>query len=238
MRIDVITIFPRWFDALAGEGIPRLCLEKGLLELRVTDLRDSAHDRRRSIDDRPYGGGPGMVLMPGPVFEAVEAAEADGARAGLASPATRVLLTPQGDRLDQPMAERLARLPWLVLVCGRYEGFDERIHTGLGAQGVSIGDYVLSGGEPAACVVIDAVARLLPGALGHDQSAATDSFAMRTLAWPQYTRPVEFRGQRVPEVLLSGDHARIAAWRRDRARQRTAARRPDLLPGEASHERE
>lgn len=229
MRVDIITIFPRWFEALFAEGIPRIAAEKGLVDVHVHDLRSSARDKRRSVDDRPYGGGPGMVLMPEPVFDAVESAEAAGADSGRDPPARRLLLTPQGRRLDQRMAEDLANSDWLLLVCGRYEGFDERIHTGLGAEPVSIGDYVLSGGEPAACVVIDAVTRLLPGALGHEESASTDSFANDVLGWPQYTRPVEFRGMRVPEALLSGDHGRIAEWRAEQARRRTRSRRPDLL---------
>jgi len=232
MRIDVVTVFPRWFDALFADGIPRIAREKGLVELGVTDLRAFARDRRGTVDDRPYGGGPGMVLMPGPVFESVETLEAEGARAGLRPPARRMLMTPQGRRFDQRMARALAHEPWLILICGRYEGFDERIHTGLGAEAVSVGDYVLSGGEPAASVVIDAVVRLLPGALGHEDSAETDSFAAGMLSWPQYTRPPVYRGMEVPEVLLSGDHGRIAAWRRERARERTLARRPDLLAKE------
>ena len=237
MRIDVVTVFPRWLDPLLSEGIPRIAAEKGLVDTHIHDLRDFAVDKRRSVDDRPFGGGPGMVLAPGPVFGVVEAIEREGAQAGLDPPARRILLTPQGSRFDQRMAENLAQEPWLLLVCGRYEGFDERIHAGLGAEGLSIGDYVLSGGEPAASVVIDAVTRLLPGALGHEDSAKTDSFAGDKLSWPQYTRPVEFRGMKVPDVLLSGDHARIAAWRREEAGRRTAERRPDLLGGAAEKER-
>ena len=231
MRIDVLTIFPRWFALLWSDGIPRIAQEKGLADFHAHDLRDFAEDKRRSVDDRPYGGGPGMVLMPGPVFEAVEAAEAQGQAVGLVTPPRRILLTPQGRRFDQAMAEELAAEPWLLLVCGRYEGFDERIHEGLCAEGLSIGDYVLSGGEPAAGVVMDAVVRLLPGALGHGDSAATDSFSDGILSWPQFTRPVEFRGMKVPDVLLSGDHARIAAWRREQALRKTARHRPDLLGG-------
>ena len=229
MRVDVLTIFPRWFEPLLAEGIPRIAVEKGLLEAHVHDLRAFSRDKRRSVDDRPYGGGPGMVLMAEPVFDAVEAAESAGVGAGRCPPARRLLMTPQGRRFDQAMAADLAKADWLLLVCGRYEGFDERIHRGLGATPVSIGDYVLSGGEPAACVIIDAVARLLPGALGHEESAPKDSFANGMLGWPQYTRPVEFRGMCVPEVLLSGDHARIAEWRDAQARERTRDRRPDLL---------
>jgi tRNA (guanine37-N1)-methyltransferase len=233
VRIDVVTIFPRWFDAFFAEGIPRIVRDKGLVRFQAHNLRDCAEDRRGSVDDRPYGGGPGMVMMPGPVFRAVEAVEASGAGEGLTPPARRILLTPQGTRFDQRMAERLAGERWLLIVCGRYEGFDERIHLGLGAEEVSVGDYVLSGGEPAACAVMDAVLRLLPGALGDADSARRDTFADNRLSWPQYTRPPEFRGMVVPDVLLSGDHARIAEWRREEARRRTLARRPDLLAGDA-----
>lgn len=229
MRIDVVTIFPRWFDPLWSEGVLRVAREKGIVDFHAHDLRDYARDKRRSVDDRPYGGGAGMVMTPGPIFDAVESVEAQGRAAGLSPPARRVLMTPQGKRFTQDTARRLAEEPWLLIVCGRYEGFDERVHQGLGAEPLSIGDYVLSGGEPAAAVVIDAVARLLPGSLGHEDSARTDSFSQGMLSWPQYTRPVEFRGMRVPDVLLNGDHGKIRAWRLEQARRRTAQRRPDLL---------
>jgi len=238
MRIDVVTIFPGWFDPLLRDGIPRIAQEKGLLDAHVHDLRGYATDKRRSVDDRPYGGGPGMLMTPGPVFDAVDALEREGVAAGLAAPSRRLLMSPQGRRLDQSFMAELAACPWVSIICGRYEGFDERIHSGLGAEEVSIGDYVLSGGEPAAFVIIDAISRLLPGALGDEMSAATGSFVTGMLSWPQYTRPPEFRGMSVPEVLLSGDHGRIAQWRLEQARRRTAERRPDLLAGPAGERQE
>lgn len=232
MRIDILTIFPEMFPAPLGSGILRLAAERAVVEIHVHDLRDYTADRRRSIDDRPYGGGPGMVMMPGPVFQAVESVERRHPRPGV-----RVLLTPQGERFGHALAERLAAEERLLLICGRYEGFDERIRLGLRPLEVSIGDYVLSGGEVPAMVVADAVVRLLPGALGDAESVRVESFSRGLLDYPQYTRPVEFRGMAVPEVLLSGDHARIAAWREQEARRRTGERRPDLLP-ENDEERE
>jgi len=210
MRIDVLTLFPEVFEPFLAASIVGRAIEAGILTVRCVNFRDFAHDKHRTADDRPFGGGPGMVLMCGPVFEALEHLEHDEE----AEP-TRVILTPQGARLDHEMAAGLAGEPWLILLCGHYEGFDERIRTGLVAREISIGDYVLSGGEPAAMVLIDAVARLLPGAFGDEE--------------PQYTRPRDFRGMTVPEVLLSGDHARIEAWRRAQAKERTLQRRPDLL---------
>ena len=224
MRIDVLTLFPEVFEPFLAASIVGRAIEAGILTVRCVNFRDFAHDKHRTADDRPFGGGPGMVLMCGPVFEALEHLEHDEE----AEP-TRVILTPQGVRFDHGMAAGLASEPWLILLCGHYEGFDERIRTGLVAREVSIGDYVLSGGEPAAMVLIDAVARLLPGALGDAESAADDSFARGFLEYPQYTRPRDFRGMTVPEVLLSGDHARIEAWRRAQAKERTLQRRPDLL---------
>jgi tRNA (guanine37-N1)-methyltransferase len=222
--IHVLTLFPEMFPGVLDASIMRIARESGRLRVHLHNLRDHADDRHRSVDDRPFGGGPGMVLKPEPVFRAVEAIEA-----GLERPPRRVLLTPQGRTLSQGIARELAAAESLLLICGHYEGFDERIRIGLRPEELSIGDYVLTGGELAALVVIDAVARLVEGVLGHEQSAEFESFSRRLLDHPQYTRPVEFRGMRVPEVLLTGDHERIAAWRRVRALERTRERRRDLL---------
>lgn len=224
MQIDLLTLFPEVFEPYLASSIVGRAVKAGIVSIRCTNYRDFARDRHRSVDDRPFGGGAGMVLMCGPVYDALEHVERQAP-----GTATRILLSPQGERLTQSMAEELARLPWLVVLCGHYEGFDERIRVGLSAREISIGDYVLSGGEPAAMVLMDAVVRLLPGALGDASSAMNDSFATGLLEHPQYTRPRDFRGMVVPEVLLSGDHTKIAAWREEQARQRTASRRPDLL---------
>ena len=224
MRIDVLTLFPEVFEAFLASSIVGRARAAGRVSTRLTNFRDFARDRHRSVDDRPFGGGPGMVLTCGPVFDALEYVEAQDN-----GPSTRVLLTPQGRPLTQAMVADLAREPRLVLLCGHYEGFDERIRSGIDAREISIGDYVLSGGEPAAMVLIDAVVRLLPGALGDEASAANDSFAAGLLEYPQYTRPREFRGMTVPEVLLSGDHAKVALWRKEQAFRRTLQRRPDLV---------
>ena len=214
MRIDIVTLFPEMFASFLDGSLLGAARRAGTIDVRLTDIRDFAEGVHRQVDDRPFGGGPGMLLMPGPVVSCVEAVRSAG------SPEARtVLLTPGGRRLDQPLVEELAGLERLVLVCGRYEGFDARIAQTLAAEEVSIGDYVLSGGEVAAMVIVDAVARLLPGVLGHEESAAQDSFsgADRLVEGPQYTRPREFRGLTVPEILLSGDHGRIATWRHDQA---------------------
>jgi tRNA (guanine37-N1)-methyltransferase len=224
MVIDVLTLFPSMFQGPLSESILKLAQQRGIVEVRLTDIRNYTEDRHRSVDDKPYGGGPGMVMMCPPVFAAVEAVKPVE---GVAP--RRILLTPQGRRLDQRLARELSAERHLVLVCGHYEGFDERIRIGLGAEEVSIGDYVLSGGELPAMVIIDAVVRLLPGALGNEQSAAQDSFEDGLLDFPQYTRPPVFRGMPVPEVLLSGHHQKVAEWRREQAQQRTSERRPDLL---------
>ncbi len=226
MRIDVLTLFPEVFGPFLASSIVGRAVRSGLVSLSCTSLRDFAVDKHRSVDDRPFGGGPGMVLMCGPVFAALEKIETE--RNSEIRP-TRILLSPQGDLLTQAMAAELSREPWLVLLCGHYEGFDERIGAGVQAREISIGDYVLSGGEPAAIVLIDAIVRLLPGALGDEQSAAADSFSDGLLEYPHYTRPRDFRGMQVPEILLSGDHEKIAAWRREQALERTRQRRPDLL---------
>jgi len=224
MRFDILTLFPGIFRGFLDESIVRLARERAVVEIHFWDIRDYTTDRHRKVDDRPYGGGPGMVMMPQPVFAAVEAADA-----AAQPPARKFLLTPQGRTFDQALARQLAAEPRIMLVCGRYEGFDERIHIGLGAEELSIGDYVLAGGEVAAMVIVETVTRLLPGALGDPESAQRESFEDGVLDYPQYTRPPVFRGMAVPEVLLSGNHARIRAWREEQARRRTLARRPDLL---------
>lgn len=228
MLVDVLTLFPEMLSGAFGESMVRIAQDKGLLTVRVTDIRDFAEDKHRTVDDRPYGGGPGMVLKPGPVFRAVEAVEAP--------PARKILLSPQGRAFDQTWARELAQERHLVLVCGHYEGFDERIVEGLGAEELSIGDYVLSGGEPAAFVVVDAITRLIPGVLGDPESAKNESFETGLLDCPHYTRPPVFREMRVPEILLSGDHQKIAEWRRQQAEERTRRKRPDLFEGPTANE--
>jgi len=225
LRVDIITIFPDVFEPYLSGGMMGIARERGLAEFHLHDLRDYTTDKHRSVDDRPYGGGPGMVLMPGPVFSAVDDIEPKSD-----APSRLILLTPQGRRLDQRLAEELAREQRLMFICGRYEGFDERIRAGLQADEVSIGDYVLTGGELPALVIADAVIRLLPGVLGHQDSARLDSFAGDgTLDCPQYTRPATFRGMTVPEVLLSGNHQAISDWRHEQRLRRTKDRRPDIL---------
>jgi tRNA (guanine37-N1)-methyltransferase len=225
MRVDVLTLFPAMFAGPLDESIIKRAREAGLLELQLHQLRDWAHDKHKTVDDRPFGGGPGMLLKPDPIFEAVET---------LATQETKViLLSPSGRLFNQAVARELAREKHLVLVTGHYEGFDERIREHLADDELSIGDYVLTNGALPAMVIIDTVARLLPGVLGHDQSAEEESFSQGLLEYPHYTRPAEFRGMKVPEVLLSGNHAEIAKWRAAQARERTRARRPDLLDNEA-----
>jgi tRNA (guanine37-N1)-methyltransferase len=231
MRIDVLTLFPEVFESFLASSIVGRAVASDLVRVFCTNIREFTHDRHRSVDDRPFGGGAGMVLMCGPVFEAVETVDVLAQQEG-APAATRILLTPQGERLSQSVVESLASEERLLLICGHYEGFDERIRQGLGVREISIGDYVLSGGEPAAMVLIDAVVRLQPGALGHADSAGDESFTAGLIEYPQYTRPRDFRGMEVPEVLLSGDHARIEAWRRAESIERTRDRRPDLLAGD------
>jgi len=225
MRVEVVTLFPDWVAQLATVGMPRVAVECGALRFGQRNPRDFAENRWRRVDERPFGGGPGMVMQAGPVADAI-----DAARDGMTGQVRVVALSPQGEPLTQPLVEQLAALDGLVLVCGRYEGFDERLASGFDLE-VSIGDYVLSGGELAAMVLIDAVARLLPGVLGDAESAREESFTTGRLDHPQYSRPVDWRGQSVPEVLLSGDHARIARWRLKQALGRTWLRRPDLLDG-------
>jgi tRNA (guanine37-N1)-methyltransferase len=221
--VDVLTIFPDMFEGPMSTSIIGLARDKGSLDLHVHDLRDWTHDRHRTTDDEPYGGGPGMVMKPEPICEALdEIVEMPGGE-----PIT-IFLTPAGRPFTQSLAHRLATTPRLIFVCGRYEGFDERALSRADME-LSIGDYVLTGGELPAMVIIDAATRLLPGVLGDDESSVEESFAEGLLEYPQYTRPAEYRGQSVPEILRSGDHARIAAWRRMQAVRKTARVRPDLL---------
>ncbi len=228
VRFDIITIFPGMFSSVVDESILGRAVKSGLVEIQRVDLRDFTEDRHRSVDDRPYGGGPGMVFKPEPVFDAVESVLGEVGSAADAG-VRKIILTPQGRRLDQPLLRELSGESRIVLLCGHYEGFDERIIEGLGFEEVSIGDYVLSGGELPAMVLIDGVVRLLPGALGHPESSEEESFENGILEYPQYTRPSEYRGMKVPEVLLSGNHAEIEQWRRQQALERTRDRRGDLL---------
>jgi tRNA (guanine37-N1)-methyltransferase len=230
-RIDILTLFCEMFDAFCTTSIVGRAVQRRLVEIHLTNIRDFARDRYGKVDDAPFGGGPGMVLMCQPVFDAVE-----HVRARCQEPGKVILLTPQGRPLRQELVAELARQPRLILVAGHYEGFDERIRQGLADLEISLGDFVLSGGEVAAMALVDAVVRLLPGALGKDESAREESFSAGLLEYPQYTRPREFRGMCVPEVLLSGDHARIAAWRAEQANLRTRQRRPDLWQAHGSGE--
>jgi tRNA (guanine37-N1)-methyltransferase len=220
MRIDVFTIFPEWFAGPFDVSLLGKARATGRLDLRVHDLREHTTDRHRSVDDTPYGGGAGMVMAPEPIFAAVEAVQ---------PPRPLLLLSAAGRRFDHAVAIELAGGDGFSLLCGRYEGVDQRVADHLCDGELSVGDFVLAGGEPAAAVVVDAVARLLPGVMGNEASGADESFATGLLEYPQYTRPAEFGGAAVPEVLLSGDHARVARWRRAQALRRTLARRPDLL---------
>ncbi|HUU22833.1 MAG TPA: tRNA (guanosine(37)-N1)-methyltransferase TrmD [Phycisphaerae bacterium] len=223
MRIDILTLFPELFEPLLATSIIGRAIAAGVVEVAVTNIRDYSTDRHRKVDDAPFGGGPGMVMMCQPVFDAVEAVRAQADVPGVVA-----LLTPQGRRLDQRMLTELACLDRLILVAGHYEGFDERIRERLADVEISLGDFVLSGGEVPAMAVLDGVVRLLPGALGEPESVKEESFSMGLLEYPQYTRPREFRGMDVPEVLLSGHHAEINAWRHRQAIERTMQRRPDL----------
>jgi tRNA (guanine37-N1)-methyltransferase len=225
-RIDVITIFPRLFDGWLAESLVGTARANGLVTVDIHDLRDHTHDRHRSVDAAPYGGGPGMLMRPEPLVRAVEAVA--GAKRPQ-RPAHVVMLSPQGRRLDQALLGELAKRPHLVLACGRYEGVDQRAVELAMDEEISIGDYVLSGGEVPAMVVIEGVVRLIPGALGNAESVGSESFQSGLLEGPQYTRPSEFGGLTVPEVLRSGDHAAVARWRREKARETTRIRRPDLL---------
>ena len=221
MEIDILTLFPRIFEGPLDESILKRARERGLVKVRIHNLRDYTHDKHHVVDDKPYGGGPGMLMKPEPIFEAVEALRRADTHI--------VLMTPQGKPLTQQRAQTFVQKPHLLILCGHYEGVDEWVREALVDEEVSIGDYVLTNGALAAAVLVDAVVRLVPGVLGDDESAQQDSFAGGLLEGPQYTRPPEFRGMRVPEVLLSGDHGAIAAWRAEQARKRTREQRPDLL---------
>jgi tRNA (guanine37-N1)-methyltransferase len=220
-RIDVLTIFPGFFESPLRESLLGRAIERGLVDVRVRDIREHARDPHRQVDDYSFGGGPGMVMKPEPVVESVESLGEGTKRV--------VLLSPAGRRLDQALVRALAAEPWIVLICGRYEGVDERVIEALGAEEVSLGDFVLGGGEVAALAVLEAVARLVPGVVGNEDSLRSESFEGGLLDHPHYTRPREFRGMSVPEVLTSGDHAGIAGWRRRAALEKTRRNRPDLL---------
>ncbi len=234
MRFDVLTLFPEIFQGYLGQSLLKLALEKRLVDIRLWNIRDWAQGRHKSVDDRPFGGGPGMVLMPGPVFDAVEAVRADGEDPGLL-----ILLTPAGERLTQRVVEELAGRRRLILLSGRYEGFDERIRLGLRPRELSVGDFVCNGGEVPAMVVIDTVIRYVPGVLGDAASLVEESHsAPGRLEYPQYTRPRVFRGMSVPEILLSGNHEAIARWRREQSAARSRRLpEPEMIEGEHGHEK-
>jgi tRNA (guanine37-N1)-methyltransferase len=239
MKIDIVTIFPRMVEAGLAEGIVARAIAAGIIDLRVHDLRSFTTDRHRVVDDVPFGGGPGMVLKPEPLFRAVEAVVAKRAAEAASRRSLReggdeggrsvILTSPDGERLTHDVAKRLSTVEHLVLLCGRYEGVDERVREQLATEAISIGDYVLSGGELPAMVIVDAVARFIPGVVGDAGSVDGDTFSSGLLDYPQYTRPAEFRGYGVPPVLLSGHHAEIEKWRRQQALERTRRHRPDLL---------
>jgi len=221
MKIDVLTLFPAMFAGPLDESIIKRARQAGLLELQLHQLRDWTHDRHKTVDDRPFGGGPGMLLKPEPIFEAVESLQREKTRV--------ILMSPSGRKFDQAIARELAQQEHLLIVTGHYEGFDERIREGLADDELSIGDYVLTNGALPAMVVIDTVTRLLPGVLGDDASSSEESFSHGLLEYPQWTRPAEFRGMKVPDVLVSGNHAEIAKWRAEQAKKRTQEQRPDLI---------
>ena len=224
MLISIVTIFPDFFAGAFDFGMINQGQKKGLLETEIVDLREFAPDERKTVDDRPYGGGDGMVLKPESIFGAVEQCQRKWGDTGHV-----ILLSPQGQRFDQRKAEELSLMPHLILICGRYEGVDERVADYLADEEISVGDFVLSGGEFAACLVVDVVSRLIPGVVGKGNSVLEESFMDDLLDFPHYTRPAEFRGWKVPDILLSGDHGRIQRWRHQKALERTQQRRPDLL---------
>ena len=224
MRFDIVTIFPRMIAAALAEGILAKAIQRDLIAVHARDLREFTEDRHRTVDDVPYGGGPGMVLKPAPMFKAVDAIRGDAGE-----PEAIVLVSPQGKRFTQSEAARLAGLDRVVILCGRYEGIDDRVRENLATEELSIGDYVLSGGELPAMVIVDAVARLIPGVVGDEDSVAGDSFSRGLLDFPHYTRPAEFRDWKVPDVLVSGNHGEIRKWRKRQALELTLLRRPDLL---------
>ena len=221
MRFDILTLFPEMFESYLGQGHLKLAIERGLVDIRRHNFREFAPGVRRQVDDKPFGGGPGMLLKPEPIFEAVESLKREKTRV--------VLMSPSGRKFDQAIARELAQQEHLLIVTGHYEGFDERIRVGLADDELSIGDYVLTNGALPAMVVIDTVARLLPGVLGDDASSTEESFSHGLLEYPQWTRPAEFRGMKVPDVLVSGNHAEIAKWRVEQAKLRTKEQRPDLI---------
>ncbi|HZG84424.1 tRNA (guanosine(37)-N1)-methyltransferase TrmD [Paenibacillus sp.] len=231
MRIDVLTLFPEMFHGVFHASILGKAQEKGIVSLRAVNFREFSENKHQTVDDYPYGGGGGMVLKPEPIFNAVEHVVSESGKEGAQAgrPPRVVLMCPQGERYTQKKAEQFAKEEHLILVCGHYEGYDERIREHLVTDEISIGDFVLTGGELAACVVVDSVVRLLPGALGNEQSSVTDSFSTGLLEYPHYTRPAEYRGWKVPDVLLSGHHANVEQWRREQSLYRTWSRRPDLL---------
>lgn len=225
MRFDLLTLFPRLFDGYLEQSLLKKALDAGLVDIHRWDFREWAQDKHKSVDDTPYGGGPGMLIRCEPVFDCVEYVQQQGD-----GPGRLVMLTPQGRRLDQPLVEELSQQSRLLLLCGRYEGFDERISEGLQPLEVSAGDFICNGGEVPAMLLIDAVVRLIPGVIGDESSHKYESFsASGLLEYPQYTRPREFRGMKVPDILLSGNHSEIARWRTEQSRLRTAERREDLL---------
>ena len=227
MRFDVLTLFPEMFSGYMTQSLLKLAIERSLVEIKLHNIRDYSRDKHKCVDDRPFGGGPGMVLKPEPVVEAVE-----GVQQTADKPGHLILLSPQGKKLDQPLVEQLAQHSRLLLLCGRYEGFDQRVSDILQPEEISVGDFILNGGEVAAMVVIDTLIRLVPGVLGDEHSNRLDSFSTgnRLLEHAQYTRPREYRGLKVPEVLVSGNHEEIAQWREANSLQRTQERRADLLP--------
>ena len=224
MIVDVVTIFPQMIEPMLAEGVIGRARTKGLVEVKARDLRDYTSDKHRVVDDVAFGGGPGMVMKPEPIFRAVEEISAERG-----TPTAVILMTPQGRQFSHAEAQRFSRMERIIVLCGRYEGVDERVAEALVTDEISIGDYVLTGGELPALVVIDAVVRLVPGVVGDDQSVAEDSFVAGLLDYPHYTRPADFRGLKVPDVLLSGHHKEIERWRREQQRLRTETRRPDLL---------
>jgi len=223
IRFDILTVFPEMFASPLGCSLLKKAVERGLVSVRLHDIRDHAEDKHRMTDDAPYGGGGGMVMKVEPIDRALQSISLTGAETPI------ILMTPQGERFCQNMAEELAEYPQLILICGHYEGVDERVRTHLINREISIGDYVLTGGELSAMVIVDAVSRLVPGVLGNSESASTDSFSMGLLEYPHYTRPADYRGWGVPEVLLNGNHREIEAWRRRAAILRTREKRPDLI---------
>lgn len=232
MRFDVLTLFPDLFEGYLTQSLLKLAIQRGLVQVRLWNFRDWATGKRKSVDDTPYGGGPGMLIMCPPVFDAVESVQKEGDE-----PGQLIMLTPQGRRLDQKLVEELAQHKRLLLLCGRYEGFDDRIRQGLQPLEVSVGDFICNGGEVPAMLLIDAVIRLIPGVLGDETSHKYESFSESgLLEYPQFTRPREFRGMTVPDVLLNGNHAEIECWRQQQSLKRTKEHRSDLLPPEAADE--